>query len=376
MINRKMVINTQRLSIWVVILSIISLFFISFFPLISTTEQDFVKKDLYYNYEMMKNTDNYEIFKITEKLDLIYLSIWLILIFSLISFLGSIIYASGKLSILGLIFVLCGCFVIILSILAIYNQIQIVNSLKQSNILSPASIFSSFYFIYITLIPNIIILILSIFYVWTATLAFFKFIKDYLKSDRENKKIKKQKKEKKSYFENMPDKKTVENKSKIKEKSIEMEAWLKGQVENEESKDEKKKEINEKEEEIEPINETIKDEEKNEEINDTKKIEKKSPFANNIKEKEQTKKDIEVKKEDTKSFEKALSSAIQKRKPGVEEKQDIKEKITKEKNEKENVEDKKINVRCPKCKTVFSITKEGTFTKIKCPSCGKEGVIR
>jgi hypothetical protein len=37
---------------------------------------------------------------------------------------------------------------------------------------------------------------------------------------------------------------------------------------------------------------------------------------------------------------------------------------------------KKINVRCPQCKYIFTFEKESGVTKIKCPKCGKEGVIK
>jgi len=41
-----------------------------------------------------------------------------------------------------------------------------------------------------------------------------------------------------------------------------------------------------------------------------------------------------------------------------------------------DLDKKSISVMCPKCKNIFSITKTSGVTSIKCPVCGKEGIIR
>jgi len=92
-------------------------------------------------------------------------------------------------------------------------------------------------------------------------------------------------------------------------------------------------------------------------------------------------------------FEKALSSAIEKthtekkqQEPTgaeVETKQKAEDlqlqptvKIQKVIEEEQAEAKKKITVRCPQCKFEFPAKKEGEFTRIKCPQCGKEGVIK
>ena len=63
-------------------------------------------------------------------------------------------------------------------------------------------------------------------------------------------------------------------------------------------------------------------------------------------------------------FEKALTSAIEKRQPEVKvENVEIKEEPIKT----------KVSVRCPQCKTVFSIEKGEEPANIECPNCGKKG---
>lgn len=92
------------------------------------------------------------------------------------------------------------------------------------------------------------------------------------------------------------------------------------------------------------------------------------------------------------SFEKALSSAIEKEKMKKPEPLEVKEKEPelqktelKEEVEKlqleptvkiEETAKRKIKVRCPQCKNVFLTEFEGEIIKIKCPTCGKEGVIK
>ena len=78
----------------------------------------------------------------------------------------------------------------------------------------------------------------------------------------------------------------------------------------------------------------------------------------------------EISKELPKSplFEKALDSAIEKRHPEAE-KEHVEEK------KEEPPAKKKINIRCPQCKNVFSVEKGEGPTNIECPNCGKKGVI-
>jgi DNA-directed RNA polymerase subunit RPC12/RpoP len=45
-------------------------------------------------------------------------------------------------------------------------------------------------------------------------------------------------------------------------------------------------------------------------------------------------------------------------------------------SQKEKEQIKKFNVRCPQCKEIFSAEKSEEVTKIKCPHCGKEGIIK
>ena len=112
------------------------------------------------------------------------------------------------------------------------------------------------------------------------------------------------------------------------------------------------------------------------------------PFKSDVK-----KTEIEIPKEMllSKSFDTVLSSAIEKRKKGTKKSDAKKEKVEVETNKDKTDEptaeggttdeiregDKvTFTVRCPGCKNVFSVEKTGDVTNIKCPKCGKAGVVK
>ncbi len=37
---------------------------------------------------------------------------------------------------------------------------------------------------------------------------------------------------------------------------------------------------------------------------------------------------------------------------------------------------KKISVRCPQCKNIFTVEKDEDVTRIECPKCGKKGIAK
>lgn len=87
------------------------------------------------------------------------------------------------------------------------------------------------------------------------------------------------------------------------------------------------------------------------------------------------------------SFDNVLSSVIDKtqgkrKKKPIEEELD-KDELDEEYDEEEIEEDTDIDegkviitVRCPECKQIFKVEKAGDITEIKCPKCGKEGIVK
>ena len=84
--KNKTITKSKKYTIWILNFSIFGLVLTSLFPLISVPENDAVKEDLYFNFEMMKNSDNYEIFSLVDTVNTISLLFWAIIILSLLSF--------------------------------------------------------------------------------------------------------------------------------------------------------------------------------------------------------------------------------------------------------------------------------------------------
>jgi hypothetical protein len=158
--------KAKKLTISIVVLSIIALILMSLLPWISVKENDFVKEDLHFNFEMMRKSNNDQIGDLVSDQNLINISFWALIILGLLSFLGATIYASGKFSVLGYIMLLVGCITLIFSILVIDLQLVILDKIGKMDTISASAIFSPFNYAYFLLIPSILILIISVSYTW------------------------------------------------------------------------------------------------------------------------------------------------------------------------------------------------------------------
>lgn len=322
--------KAKRLTIWIVVLSITGLFFISFLPWISVGENGSVKEDLYFNFEMMKNSSNEQIRDLASYLNLIEISLWALIILGLISFIGAIIHVSGKFSPVGLILLMIGCITLLCGIFVVYRQLIILKTLEEIDNISASAIFSSIKFTYIPLIPSVLTLICSALYVWIVvshSIEKFKSLKKAKKDKNEEIKAKEPIKEKNETIAKKPPEKEITlSEPKIDEKHVEMEQWLADQIHDIEKQKEQK--------EIETPKQSLSEEKS-----------RFGPFSP-----EKTKKKSEV---------------ISK-----EEKEEIALHI------EEKPAKKTFSVRCPQCKHIFTAEKGDEITKIKCPKCGKEGVIK
>ena len=350
--------KAEKLTIFILVLSIISLILMSLLPWISVAENDLVKEDLHFNFEMMKKSSNEQIGDLASDLNLINISFWALIILSLLLFLGATIHASGKISVAGHILLLIGCVTFIFSIFVIVLQLINLENIGEMNIISASAIYSPMNYAYILLIPSLLIFICSASYTW----AVFAYSIQKFKSSKKTKKDKKEK----------PALGKTSLEPKIDEKRVEMEQWLTGQVQ-----DIEKQAVEEKRPEPEKEKTLDIEEEEQEKISqEPYKESKEMHIFPPEKTKEETEEPDEVRA--SQSFEETLSSAIQKKQTGViskegetsEEKEEISPQI------EEEPAKKTFSVICPQCKHIFTVEKEEGITKIKCPECGKEGVIK
>ena len=356
--------KAEKLTIYILVLSIICLILMSLLPWISVAENDLVKQDLHFNFEMMKESGNGQIMDLASDLNLINISFWALIILSLLSLLGTTIHASGKFSVVGHILLLIGCVTFVFSIFVIILQLIISQNIGNMRTISASAIYSPINYAYILLIPSFFIFICSALYTWTVfehSIQKFKSSKK-AKDDKKEKKTAKKlsKKERKTKAKEKPAKEKPSLEPKIDEKRVEMEQWLTGQVQDMEKQAAEEKPTGPEKEKI--------SQEPHEEPKETYVF----PLEKTEEETEET---DEVRA--SKSFEDALSSAIQKKQTEV----ISKEKKTSE--EKEEISPKIeepakgiFSVRCPQCKHIFTVKREEGITKIKCPECGKEGTIK
>lgn len=351
---------------WIVTLSILGLILISILPLVTNDQGD----NISYNFALLEKTSNIHLSDLKNDIQLIIYFLWLSLIFALVSFIGLIIHTVQKKPKLGLLLMLFGCVTILFSILIVIFQIILISKIENIQNITAASIGPlPINYIYITILIGFALLVISAMH--TINVAPFS-IKNLKNNKIEEKKPKKDKKIKKKEENEtkIPAQEKIEEKpektiSSIQKKD-EIEEWLKEEIEQ---TGDKKLEEPEKTVEQQPVikqsvspfgKKTNKDQQK-----EIKELSASEP----VRQTEETEK-VPI----SEKFENALSSAIQKRQT---EKPDEEKTKTEQKEEKTTkTHDKEIKVRCPECKKVFSVKKEGPITKIKCPECGKEGIAK
>jgi len=351
--REKIARKVVKLTVLIVILSITSQILVSMFPWVSISENDFVKEELHFNFEMIKKSNDDEIYSLASTINVINLCFWFLIIFGLLSYLGATIHISKKISTPGYILLSIGCLTLIFSIIAIYFQFIINGEIENIDTISASAITPFFKYYHILLIHSFIIFIFSAMYtrvIISHSITRFLDLKEEMKNKREQKAILlnnivnteynqdfknedfKEKIAIKNDFSKIEMQQKDENEikvdSKIEEKHKEIEQFLGGK-----DIDKEKPTIEEKKPETE-LNEPLKKEESKEIVIKADEKETKGEIIfpsekNSLKPKDSYEPTV------SESFEKALSSAIQK-------KHTKKGKVEASKEEKKEVQTKKI----------------------------------
>ena len=350
--------NTIEMIIIVMLFfSILVLMLNSFLPTVILKNPDTL---VYYNIESMHYSQNIDIQNLYNNINLINNLIWIIIIFTFIAFLGVIINISNIYKKISYLFLSVGCLSIIFITISSYLYINFILNVSNSNdILLAYIIVEPLRYSYIILLILLIIFLISILYIIMIIPILVRAFKD-VKSDKQE--LAKEKPITKFFSKNYDQKISFYNR---KQENVEGFNY------------EKKKEYTESEL-VDQINriETkenldtnyINKESMAEEITNN---EKKSPFLEDFKEGKTKKKDVNNEVKISEIFEKALSSAIDKKK-----KEELKQCIIKKPTGPEK-DEKKYVVKCPECSFFFIKEKnKESITIIKCPRCGKEGTIK
>ncbi|MDH7506915.1 MAG: hypothetical protein QHH15_03905 [Candidatus Thermoplasmatota archaeon] len=310
----------KKLSSRLLFLGILTLLIILVIPWISIVDHD-SQELVFFNSLMMERSENSTIKDYAYYIVLIIFLLSVIIFVNLISYVCFNIYSSEKYP--RFIKILTNTFYIslIVSTLITYLQINLIKKIAQTDNVSLASIFSIIKFAYVPLAISFLLLIFSVTYTSSV-------IKYALKYGRTTKKTEK-----------------IVKKEPIPEKIISDFKYLKGrdwldygEKQKTYTAFEPDSEFSKSSEPFKRKNNFIKSDEKN----------NLGPFY--FKKSETDLKESSEKLE--KNHDKVnlnIPSAIVK---------------------------KKVNIRCPKCKFVFSVEKDENIIKVKCPKCGKEGVIK
>jgi len=365
--------SIKKLNILILFFSIFLLMLNIFLPLIAIKNPSDPTQTQYFNLNSMKYSDEKQVEELKKDIENINLYLWLVIIIGILSFIGLIIKLSKKLNIISnLLLIIGGTTIIFCSLSCVYYMFFIKNVIDLNGVLL-ATIIGPFRIAYISLIFFIILLLVSVAYTGVLIPS---FLKD-LKKSKKSQETKDQKKNDKKTVDAIETKKEKEvSKTQSDEKKYEMKTWQAERLKDfNESIDKQKDETVKllfsgqpekiKEEKLEKEPERIIESQKEE-------TEPQVPFPQENIEKSQTKElDLETESsEDAKtseSFEKALTTAIDKKK-GV---------STDKKPEEKQISPQKFNVKCPQCSYIFEAEKNPIgVTKIKCPKCGKEGIIK
>jgi len=366
----------KRLNVMILFFSILILMLNIFLPLVSIKNPADSTQTQYFNLYSMKYSDNEQLKDFEKDIDNINLYLWVIVIIGLLSFVGLIIKISNKLSFLSNILLIIGCInIVFCSLSCIYYMFFVKNVIDSTGVLL-ATIIGPLRVSYISLIIFILLLLTSVAY---SSVAIPSFLRDFKKSKKQREAKDKKVISKKIVKSSRTDEKKEVLKTQSDRKKYEMRKWQTERLKDFNETSDKQKDETEKLLFSEPLEKTKEEkiEQEPEPVIETQKqtkeeTESKTPFPQENIEKSQTKQ-LESKaetSEDAKvseSFEKALTSAIDKKK-GI---------PTDTKTEEKQISPQKFNVKCPQCSYIFEAEKNPAgVTKIKCPKCDKEGIIK
>jgi len=391
--NADIVRKIRGKNLLILFFAILILMLNMFLPIVSTKTDD-ADQNQYFNFESMKKSDNDALKSLSSDLNQVNILLWIIVIIGFFSFLGLILKLSEKTKKISNFLIMSGCATIIVSIICLMLSLFFLIKANRTENVYPLLIYINLFFLLLLFIVTILF-----------TINIIKFLVLDYKSNKKSKRdeseseiSKREQKEEAQENKGMTAKKHIKFKlddwDNKRIQTIEFAENSKTEAQDDEKTyyQEHKENYEEKEiSEADYKNEYDKNEKENEEIKFDK-----DPFPDEHEkvkeiESEQETENLEL----SNSFEKVLNSAIERKKSGIKqkpssapaykkEKEDIsnskddpKKETPREMNTNKKVISEKFNVKCPQCSFVFEAEKQPEgVTKIKCPKCGKEGVIK
>jgi len=306
-------IRARKTLALVVASSIIGLSLISLLPWISVTETTSSGETVaIYDFAIMQKSSDEQIKNIASDIELTITIIWVIIIFSIIAFVGNVILASENYAALAQLTMMVGCATAIFSIIVVFLQWNLINNIGGVNGISIAPIVGQLpiKYAYLPLAMGGLSLLGSILY----TVSFMMF-------------------------------------------------WLQrftGSI---------KKHHTDTTQPDQPKKKRLFSKKKKEASTEAKKEPPMSPYSGTPMEKaKMPAHDTDIKPEQPQPVELEKPSELIQHEPILEQ--------PPEPEEETGPFKKEISVRCPQCKHMFTVEKGEGKTKIQCPKCGKAGIIK
>lgn len=350
--------------------SITSLVLINFLPWVVVSEQLGSSEDVFFNYEMMKKNDTFEILELTDVVNNIMVLTWLVVMVGLICIAGVVVYLSGKIRIVSLLMLGMGLPVFVLNVFVVYLFLRFIQSVGEFRLVSLAYVFKPFSYSSVIFV----FMFLSLFTSFGISKDIIMFLAGYYKNFKSMRRERISSKYSKLYTSSGEAEKTfLSSNNVISISRAKREEWSKNseqQIERvkkedivvERTRDGKKKEEVEKVEVV--AEDDLKQREKEESVDKKENV------------------DLIKKDESSKpssmfdhTFEQVLFSAIEKKKKEKELGKEDVEGLFSEKQIKHVGGVKKFKIRCLKCKNEFIAEIRDGDRKIRCPACGEEGEL-
>jgi len=352
----------------ILVSSIFSLTLISVLPIFS---EDINGELFYYDLEGIKNSVDIDIQVLYDSLNLMVICNWILILFSILAFIGLMLIISNKYLNIAKIIMLIVCANIIFSALSVLLSWMLIKNTGNINDARMPFIISSIAvnYQYFPLISSSISLVGSVLYLIFVPNFYFKCFMGLRKQKKIEEKAEKKNISTKSYKkeEKVNVKQSVSQKfTPITEQSVgsNVKDSYEGYIQEDHADSEQypapERRVQMKTESM-PEKEPV----------DAKEPYETNPFQQDIESDIPKEKHSERKEQQSSPiFEQALSSAIEKKRQFGTNKVD--------EPPKQPPLKKRLTIRCPECKNIFTVEKEeGVLeTKIECPKCGRKGVIK
>lgn len=371
-VEKKLLNKMKKHANLLLVFSVTCLILIHFLPWVVVSDQTVGDSNIvFFNYEMMKKSYDFEIVKLASIIDGIVFLVWGMVLLGLSCFVGVGVYLSRRFRIVSFPMIGLGFFISFLNIIAVYLSLRFTQNVEGLRSISLAYLFNPFSYPSIVFVFMVLSFFVSLF-ISIDSIMFFRMYYKNLKS-RKKKKISFESSKpqvsisgvEKTFSGDVIHASVVKKPEEWSGDAKQEEGFKKEDMLVEENSEERKMRETD---EMKAVSADLEQEKGSTGLEDEEKTVAREEGVDVIKKKEESK---PSRFDDT--FEQVLFSAIEKKKKDFG-KKDLDE-TSAEKTEKGFEGVKKFKVRCLKCKNEFIAEVRDGDKRVKCPACGEEGEL-